>query len=591
VSARAPALPRPGRARRRDGAGPTPVRRLVALLAILVLGVSGIVVRLVQLQIRDASAYRTLAWDQRVHTIDLPASRGSIFDRNGQELALSLPAKAVFARPSLLNDPRGESQVVAAALGLDPATVLADMKKPGPFVYLARGQDANKVAALEAKQLPGIGFLSETRRYYPSHDLAPQVLGFVGLEGTGLAGLEQQYQAALAGHPGHEVVEADPRGVLIPQGENVAVPPVAGEDLVLTIDRQIQFRAQAALEEAVKSNGAKRGTVIVLDPATGDILAMADYPSFDPNRFASADPNSVRNRAVTDAYEPGSVNKVITAAAALEEGAIKVNQKLMVPDFFHLYTKTFHDAHPHAPELMTLADILAYSSNIGAIKVARLLGPTRLYSYLRRFGLTQTSGLGFPGESAGILPPTREWSGTSMGTIPIGQGIAVTPLQMAAVYATIANGGVWVEPRLVRATVGPDGVMQDAPAAKTRRVVSAGTAQTVSGMLAYAVGVGTGQAAQIPDYWVAGKTGTARKVNDSGTAYLVGKYVASFIGFVPASRPALVVAAVLDEPVSVYGGVAAAPLFRDVSQFALARMRVPPAPKLRIPPHAISIAK
>jgi cell division protein FtsI (penicillin-binding protein 3) len=245
--------------------------------------------------------------------------------------------------------------------------------------------------------------------------------------------------------------------------------------------------------------------------------------------------------------------------------------------------------HPHAPELMTLGDILAYSSNIGAIKVAKLLGPRLLYSYLRRFGLTELTGLGFPGESSGILPAPSQWSGTSMGTIPIGQGIAVTPLQMAAVYATIANGGMWVEPRLIRSTIDPDGTVHDAAPAETRRVISPETAQVVSRMLGYAVDVGTGQAAQIPGYWVAGKTGTARKVNDAGTAYLVGKYVASFIGFVPASRPALVVAAVLDEPVSVYGGVAAAPLFRDVARFALGRMRIPPAPKLPIPPHAIRV--
>lgn len=561
----------------------------MALLVIMMLGVSGIVVRLVQLQVRDASAYQTLAWDQRVRTIDLPASRGSILDRTGRELALSLPAKAVFARPSLLDDPRGEARIVADALGLDPVDVLANMRKPGPFVYLAHAQDVDKVAALEAMQLPGIGFLPETRRYYPSDDLASQILGFVGLDGTGLAGLEQEYQKELAGKAGHEVIESDPAGVLIPQGENEGVPPVAGEDLVLTIDREVQYRAQIALQKAVKANGAKSGTVIVLDPTTGDILAMANYPTFNPNKASEADPDSVRNRAVTDAYEPGSVNKVVTASAALEEGFIKVDQRLMVPDFYRLYTKTFHDVHPHAPELMTLGDILAYSSNIGAIKVAKLLGPKLLYSYLQRFGLTELTGLGFPGESSGILPAPSQWSGTSMGTIPIGQGIAVTPLQMAAVYATIANGGMWVEPRLIRSTIGPDGAVHDAAPARTRRVISPETAQVVSRMLGYAVDVGTGQAAQIPGYWVAGKTGTARKVNAAGTAYLVGKYVASFIGFVPASRPALVVAAVLDEPVSVYGGVAAAPLFRDVARFALGRMRIPPAPKLPIPPHAIRV--
>jgi cell division protein FtsI (penicillin-binding protein 3) len=236
---------------------------------------------------------------------------------------------------------------------------------------------------------------------------------------------------------------------------------------------------------------------------------------------------------------------------------------------------------------MTLGDILAYSSNIGAIKVAGGLGPQLLYEYLQRFGLTETSGLRFPGESAGLLPPPGEWSGTSMGTIPIGQGIAVTPLQMASVYATIANGGLWVRPRLVRAVVGAGGTVRSARGSATRRVVSVETAKALTKMLAYAVDVGTGQQAQIPGYWVAGKTGTARKVRKDGTGYEVGKYVASFMGFVPARRPALVVAAVLDEPATVYGGVAAAPLFRDVARSALARLRVPPARKLPLPPHAL----
>jgi len=562
-------------------------RRLVALFVVLTLGLSAILVRLLQLQVRDARTYRTLAWAQRVRTIDLPASRGSILDRNGQELALSLPARAVYAQPQLVSDPGGEARKLAAALGLAAADVRTVFKKPDPFVYLARGVDPATAAALERLDLPGIGFLPETKRYYPGGALAPQLLGFVGVDGTGLAGLEQQYQTVLAGRPGHEIVEADPRGVLIPQGENVDVPPVPGENLMLTIDRQIQFRAQASLAAAVKANRAKGGTIVVLDPSTGEILAMADFPWFDPNSFGTANWGAIRNRAVTDAYEPGSVNKIVTAAAALQEGFLKLNQRLKVPDYLQLYSKVFRDTHVHPLQQMTLADILAYSSNVGTIKVAQRLGPDLLYEYLQRFGLTRTTGLGFPGESAGILPSPGQWSGTSMGTIPLGQGIAVTPLQMASVYATIANGGVWVAPRLLQGTVGPDGTFRPAPGSATRRVISSENAKALTRMLAYAVEVGTGQQAQIPGYWVAGKTGTARKVKADGTGYEVGKYIASFIGFAPAGHPAVVVAAVLDEPATVYGGIAAAPLFRDVAQFALDRLRVPPARKLPLPAHAI----
>lgn len=574
---RAPARRRPSRA----SAG-----RLVALLVLLVFGFSGILVRLVQLQVRDATSYRALARDQRVRTITLPAARGSLYDRNREELALSLPAKAVYADPRLVMRPAATARTVADTLKVDFADVYAALHRPGPFVYLARGVAPQAAADLEARHLPGIGFLAESHRYYPARNLAPQVLGFVGVDGAGLAGLELEYQKLLAGRPGHEVVEADPRGLLIPQGANVDVPPVPGDDLVLTLDREIQYRAQAALVHAVRRNHAKGGTVIVMDPWSGDILAMADYPWFDPNRFGEGDPQALRNRAVTDAYEPGSVNKVITAAAAIQENVLKLKQRLKVAPSYRLYTKTFHDAHTHPKEPMTLADIIAYSSNVGTIQVASMLGRDRFYSYLQRFGLTQRTGIGFPGESPGILPPPENWSGTSMGTIPLGQGIAVTPLQMACVYATIASGGVWVQPRLVKGIVDADGQLRPATSPKTRRVISPQTAATLSRMLAYAVRVGTGKEAQIPGFWVAGKTGTARKVNEDGTGYS-DKYVASFIGFAPAANPSVIVAAVLDEPSTVYGGIAAAPLFRDVAHFAMARLRVPPARRLPVPPHAV----
>jgi cell division protein FtsI (penicillin-binding protein 3) len=573
---------RPSRAR----SPRTPPGRLVALLVVLALGLTGILARLVQLQVRDVSSYRALARDQRVRTIALLADRGSLFDRNGEELALSLPAKAVYADPHLVTRPAATARVVADTLKLDFAAVFAALHRPGPFVYLARGVDPQAAAALEGKHLAGIGFLSESHRYYPANDLASQVLGFVGVDGVGLSGLELQYQRQLAGRPGHQVVEVGPGGLLIPQGANVDVQPVPGDDLVLTIDRELQYRAQAALARAVRRNHAKGGTVIVMNPRTGEILAMTNYPWFDPNRFAEGNPQALRNRAVTDAYEPGSVNKVITAAAAIEERVLRLNQRLIVASSYRLYTKTFHDAHTHPKEAMTLADIIAYSSNIGTIEVASMLGRARFYSYLQRFGLTARTGVGFPGESSGLLPPPSQWSGTSMGTIPLGQGIAVTPLQMATVYAAIANGGVLVRPRLVNGIVGADGKVSPAAGAEARRVVSPQTAQTIARMLAYAVRVGTGKEAQLPGFWVAGKTGTARKVNENGTGY-TDKYVASFIGFAPAADPSVVVAAILDEPATVYGGIAAAPLFREVTDFALARLRVPPGPQLPIPPHAV----
>jgi cell division protein FtsI (penicillin-binding protein 3) len=574
-------LPRPAPKR-------SPARRLVALLLVFILCLAGIMARLVLLQVRDASAYQELARDQRMRRVALPASRGSIFDRTGQELAMSLPATAVFADPQLIQKRASTARTVARALDLRYRDVFAKLSRPGRFVYLARGVTAAGADALRRRHLPGIGFHSESRRHYPARDLAPQVLGFVGVDGNGLAGLELQYERRLAGRAGHVVVESGPQGIQIPQGTSLDVPPVAGDGLVLTIDEDIQYRAQEALAAAVKANHAKGGTVIVMDPGSGEILAMADYPWFDPNRFREAKAGYFRNRAVTDVYEPGSVNKVVTAVAALEEGVLKLKERLRVEDRYTMSGKTFTDAHPHSPQDMTLGDVIAYSSNIGAIQVAERLGKERLYAYLQRFGLTERTGVDFPGESPGILPPPEEWWGPGLGTIAIGQGIAVTPLQMATVYATIANGGVWVQPRFVRGTVGNDGRFVSAPAPISRRVVSERTARVLARMLAYAVDVGTGRQAQIDRFWVAGKTGTARKPLEDAAGY-GDKHVASFIGFVPSSRPALVVAAVLDEPETVFGGVAAAPVFRDVARFALARLRIPPAPKFRPPPHAVPL--
>lgn len=556
------------------------------MFVVFTLGFAGIFARLVLLQVKDASAYQELAKEQRVREVALPAERGSVLDRNLRELAISLPAKAIYADPRFVTRAASTARVVASSLDLSFRDVLEALRdRERRFVYLARGVDLATAGALEARALPGIGFLDESRRHYPAGDLASQVLGFVGVDGTGLEGLEREYQATLAGRPGRHVVEAGPDGTLIPQASMREVPPEPGKDLVLTLDSEIQYWAQKSLAEAVEANEAKGGSVLVMHPATRDILAMANFPTFDPNRFERARSGRVRNRAVTDVYEPGSVNKVITAAAAIEERVVRLDQRLPVPDSYRLYDKIFHDAHPHRTERMTLTDIIAVSSNVGAIKVARMLGQDRFARYLRSFGFGQRTGVRFPGESPGILSPPEDWWGTSMGTIPIGQGIAVTALQMANVYATIAAGGVWRQPRLVRGITDSDGGFSPAPLGKTRRVVTPATARTVARILAYAVRAGTGEEAEIPSFWVAGKTGTARKPRTDARGY-ADSYVASFIGFVPASRPALVVAAVLDEPSTVFGGVAAAPLFREVARFALSRLRIAPAPRPQAPPHA-----
>lgn len=563
-----------------------PAGRVVALFTVLTLGLAGVGARLVLLQVRDAPTYQALAMEQRVRRIALPADRGIIYDRSMHELALSLPAKAIYTDPALVEDPNGTATRLAAVLDLPQGQVLRALVAPSRFEYIARRVDLPVARSVSRLGLPGIGLLDESRRSYPGGSLAAQVLGFVGVDGTGLAGLELQYEDLLSGHAGTMLVEQDPNGRSIPQGRSDVEAPERGWDLVLTIDKDLQFQAERALASAVSHNGAKGGTVIVLDPATGDVLAMATDPGFNANAFSDAAPSLTRNRGVTDVYEPGSVNKVITASAALEEGVIGVREHLLVPDHIQVGDKVFHEAHAHPTEEMTLTDVIAQSSNVGTIMTAARLGSVELDAYLHRFGFGRDTGIGFPGEADGILMPVDDWWTTSMATIPIGQGIAVTPLQMASVYATIANGGIRVEPRLIRGVIDPSGRLAERAPSEGARVVSARTARLVTGMLARAVEAGTGQEAQIPGYWVAGKTGTARKPLVHALGYS-DQYVASFIGFAPARDPAVVVAAILDEPDTVYGGVASAPLFKEVAEFALAHLQVPTADRPRIPPSLV----
>jgi len=556
--------------------------RVIGLFAVMALSLSALAVRLVLLQVRDGATYEALAMEQRVRRIALPAERGTIYDRSMHELALSLPAKAIFADPALVQDPAGTTARLSEILDVRPADLRRSLTAESRFEYLARAVDLAVANRVDRLDLPGIGFIDEPKRTYPGGGLAAQVLGFVGVDGAGLAGLELQWDGVLAGRAGRMLVEQDPDGLSIPQGRLEVEEPRRGRDLVLTIDKDLQYFTERALAGAVEQNGALGGTVIVLEPSTGDVLAMATNPAFDANAFPDAPAFVTRNRGVTDVYEPGSVNKVITASAALEEGVMGIRERLWVPPRYQVGDKVFTEAHPRPAMSMTLTDIISQSSNIGTIMTAQRLGSERLDDYLRDFGFGVETGIRFPGESDGILMPEEEWWTTSMGTIPIGQGIAVTPLQMASVYATVANDGVRLAPRLVRGTVEGDDVRERDPLV-SERVVSTRTARLVTRMLADAVASGTGQEAQIPGYWVAGKTGTARKPLQDALGYSE-EYVASFIGFAPARDPAVVVAAIIDEPDTVYGGVAAAPLFREVAEFALAHLRVPTAePPPRLP--------
>jgi cell division protein FtsI (penicillin-binding protein 3) len=553
----------------------------------MVLALGGIVVRLGVLQVRESGTYEALGVEQRVRTEQLSAHRAEILDRNGSPLAITLDARDVYANPSLVTDPVAEAVPLARALGLDRTDVTAVLRTPDTtFAYVVRGVSIDVANQVSDLGLAGIGVLPSEKRYYPSGSIASQVVGVTNVDGTGITGLERQYDTSLAGTPGERTVELSAMGQEIAGGVEVDQEPQPGPDLELTIDRQMQFQTQLYLRQAVAANHAKGGTVIVMDPRTGEIYAMATYPTFDPNAFATANPSDLVNRAVTDAWEPGSVNKTVTAAAALSSGAVRPSQTFQVPGTRTIEGYTIHDAEPHGTETMTLGDIIAHSSNVGISLVADRVGNQRLGQTFHAFGYGQPTGVGFPGEAAGLIEPSSEWSDITRATVSFGASVAVSPLQMAAVYATIANGGTYVRPSLVRATVASDGVATPEPPAPRHRVLSQATSKELTEMLAYAVQDGTGYNAQIAGYQVAGKTGTAKKVDSDGK--YIDRYVASFIGFLPASQPRVVIAAILDEPDTVYGGVAAAPLFQHIARYAIQRLGIEPSAAVALPPHRLA---
>ena len=433
-------------------------------------------------------------------------------------------------------------------------------------------------ASVLALGIPGIQAITEPLRVYPDGQLA-HVIGFTGTDAQGLAGLESTYNSVLSGKAGSMAMQTDPQGRVIVSAKSQTTAPVAGNDVVLTLDQNIQYVAEAALAQAVQTYAAPRaGPSSSCGPSTGELLGLANFPTYDPNTYPTATAASRTDRAVQDVYEPGSASKVITAAAALESGAVTPDEVMSVPDTLHLANATFHDAEPHKVLNLTLPQILEQSSNVGTIQVALKVGRDRLYSYLQKFGYGKATGVGLPGESSGLLPALKTWSATQLPTAAIGQGLAVTAMQMMSVYSTVANGGVWVQPRIVAGHRDASGNLTPAATPISRRVIRPETAQTLTSMLLEVVGgsTGTGGAAAVPGYQVAGKTGTAQKPVPGGYA----GYTAWFIGFAPAANPQIAVGVVLDEPTPIWGGSTAAPTFKIVMQSALQRLGIGPGPVL-----------
>jgi cell division protein FtsI/penicillin-binding protein 2 len=554
-------------------------RRIRLLLAVLTFAFAGLFLRAAWLQGVRAQSLSRLGQTQHREQVVLPAARGTIFDSTGVRLALGEQAMTVYADPMQIRDPRRVAVAAGRALRLDPDRLyrkLADRTRG--FVYVARQADAAQAAVLARRHIPGLGFLPEERRAYPQGIVGAQVLGYVGVDDKGLAGLELQLDHDLAGSAGHQTLVKDPSGHVIDVLDDR--PERQGRDVTLTLDHTIQANAEEVLRETVRKWNAKSATAIVLDPRTGAILAMAVQPGYDANRYPWAPRDLQRNRAVTDTYEPGSTFKVVTVAAALSERLVAPSTEFTLPYSLHVADRVIHDAEPRGTIRYSVAQILAHSSNVGAITLAELLGRDRLATWISRFGFGRMTGIDFPGESPGIVLPAAKWSGSTIGNVPIGQGIAVTPVQMAAAYGAVANRGVWSRPHVVDHVDGGG-----RPSLHRRRIISPGVAAQLMTMLKDVVAEGTGTYAAIPGYQVAGKTGTAQKPDAHG-GYANGEYVASFVGTVPASHPRLVVLVAVDEPRgAIFGGVVAAPAFQQIATFDLRYLEIAPdAPTIAATP-------
>jgi cell division protein FtsI (penicillin-binding protein 3) len=536
-----------------------------------------IVVRLVELQVLKHASFDQQAARQSERTVNLDPRRGSILDRHGRPLAVSVDTESIYAVPQDVGDANATAAALARALDLDAAgrkEVAAQLHKTRAFVWVRRKVDPATAREVRALDLPGIGFLTETRRYYPQRELASQVLGYVGLDNTGMSGIEYAFEEQIRGRAAKVVIQLDARRRAT---GHIEKPSTDGHTVVLTLDESIQHGTERELERAVAETGSIAGVAVVMDPRTGEVLAMANRPTFNPNRFGSYPSSHWRNRAVADAYEPGSIFKVFTAAAALQEKVVDPDEVLDCGQGSIEIAGTRINDH-HVFDKLTFRDVMAKSSDVGVVRVAQRLGRENFNRYLKDFGFGAFTGVELPGESPGLLRPTTRWSALSLASLSFGQEIGVTALQMASAVSAVANGGYLMKPMVVRQVEDRDGrVVKEMKPVALRRVLEPATVDTLTDILRGVVISGTGKRAAVPGYVVAGKTGTAQKVDASGR-YSMVDHVASFVGFLPASRPSLVVLVSLDTPRGPrnQGGDVAAPLFARIAEHAARRLAIPP---------------
>jgi cell division protein FtsI/penicillin-binding protein 2 len=565
--------------RRKATKGPKAVtgsvaRRRLGFIRVMVIVVFLVIAgRLVIVQGFSGAYYSSKSAQEVTSVVPVAADRGGIFDRNGAVLATSVPRTTIVADPFLIHHPDTEAAALAPVLGLAEAAVRKDLTEHSGFVYLAHKVGSAEAKAVGNLNLVGINLLPDTERVDPAGQLAAPVIGEVGAENTGLSGLEYQYNGLLGGQSGTDKIE-QLNGVTLPGSTSPLSPSAAGTGIELTLDEPLQYVTEQALGSEIVASHAKSGTAIVMNTHTGDILAMANLVA-DPATHQAVEAPS--NLALTNVYEPGSVFKLVTFSAALQDGIITPSQVFTVPNSLTIDDWVFHDAETHPTEQLSATQILAQSSNIGTIEIAQRLGQSRLAAQIQALGFGEPTGLDYPDESDGLVkrnPAT--WSASDIGSTPIGQDDAVTAQQVLDMVNTVATGGVYVPPRLVQATVDDDGILRPTPRTTTHRALSKEVSSELTTMMEQVVQDGTAVAAGVPGYNVAGKTGTAQIPGNGG--YIPGAYMATFAGFAPAERPALSAIVVLNRPQPIYGGTVAAPVFSEIMQYALHRYDIPTSP-------------
>jgi cell division protein FtsI (penicillin-binding protein 3) len=527
-------------------------------------------VRAYQLQVLQSPKLATLAERQYQRIVPLVPKRGALYDRKKEEMAITMEVDSIFAQPEKVTHIQVTAQKIGGILGKKREILLKKLKEDKPFVWLERGISSHQRAAIEALNLEGVDFLKEAKRFYPQGEIGSQVIGFAGIDSRGLAGVELEYDEFIRGQPGFILIPKDALGRAISTQATGVRHSEEGCDIILTIDKNIQYVAEKELKKAVHACSARGGMVMVMNPKTGEILAMSAQPSFDPNHFATAPAHLQRNRSLTDTFEPGSTFKVFLLASALEAQVVSPRDVFFCENgSYAVGGKIIHDVHKYG--WLSVEEIIKYSSNIGASKVGKKMGREKLYPFLKGFGFGSKTGIDLPGEVPGFLPPPSSWSEVGLANISFGQGVSVTALQLTTALAAIANGGVMIRPYAVKAVMDRQGnVLKGNQPKVVRRIISQETARTVTSILKKVTQEGgTGKTACLSEYETAGKTGTAQKASSTGRGYS-DKRIGSFVGFAPVENPQLVILVVIDEPQGTsYGGVVAAPSFKAIGEQVL----------------------